>query len=304
MPEFSHISSEELVIRYANNYNLPPDEITFDMVQKHWLLEKSLTKQLLGSTPKNRQTTFYDAYNTLYNELPWLAKSGSNINHTASDQIYTNRWLPLLKEIKGKSIYEVGSGNGSLINFLASKGAICTGTEISNNRPDKSTVPNLEWHSTDGVNLINYEAKESYDIVISDQVIEHLHPDDIGIHFKNVFDILKPGGKYIFYTPHYYMGPGDVSLVFGKAEAEGMHLKEYKYHEVYGLLESVGFNKIDIPVNLDKTMRILPLLSAAIFLMLEKSLMCFKRIGLRKRIYHRLIKPFNMGTELVIIAQK
>lgn len=304
MSEFSPISNEELVIRYANNYNLQPDEITFEMVQKHWLLEKSLTKQLLESTPQNRQTTFYNAYNTLYNELPWLAKSGSNVNHTTSEQIYAKRWLPLLKEIKGKRIYEVGSGNGSLINFLASKGAVCIGTEISNSRSDKSTVPNLEWHNTDGVNLANYEAKESYDIVISDQVIEHLHPDDIGLHFKNVFDILKPGGKYIFYTPHYYMGPGDVSLVFGKPEAEGMHLKEYKYNEMYYLLKSAGFNKIDIPVSLDKTMRILPFLNARLFLMLEKSLMYFKSIKLRKRIYHRLIKRFNIANELVIIAQK
>lgn len=301
MAEFSN---DELVIRYANNYNLSHDAVTIDMVEKHWELEKLLTKQLLESTPEDRQTTFYNAYNTLYNELPWLAKSGSNVNDAASDQIYAKRWLPLLKEIKGKRIYEVGSGNGSLINFLASKGAVCTGTEISNSRPDKSTVPNLEWHNTDGVNLLNYEVKESYDFVISDQVIEHLHPDDISLHFKNVFEILKPGGKYIFYTPHYYQGPGDVSLVFGKPEAEGMHLKEYKYNEVYYLLKSVGFNKIDIPVNLDKNMRILPFLSTRIFLMLEKSLLSFKSIRLRKRIYHRLIKPFNIANEIVIIAQK
>ncbi|GAB2983580.1 class I SAM-dependent methyltransferase [Mucilaginibacter puniceus] len=300
----SEFSNDELIIRYANNYNLNADEVTFAMIQKHWELEKLLTKQLLESTPQNRQATFYNAYNTLYNELPWLAKSGSNVNHAASEKVYARRWLPLLKEIKGKRIYEVGSGNGSLISFLATKGAICTGTEISEGRPDKHAQPNLVWHSTDGVNLVNYEAMESYDIVISDQVIEHLHPDDIDLHFKNVFEILKPGGKYIFYTPHYYLGPGDVSLVFGKTQAEGMHLKEYKYHEVYSLLKSAGFNKIDIPVSLDKNMQVLSSLNASLFLMLEKSLMLFKSISMRKRIYHRLIKPFNITNEIVIIAQK
>jgi 2-polyprenyl-3-methyl-5-hydroxy-6-metoxy-1,4-benzoquinol methylase len=304
MGEFSNMSDEELVIRYANNYNLNHDAITIDMVQKHWILEKELTKQLLKSTPQNRLSVFYESYNTLYNELPWLAKSGSNVNDAVSEQIYSKRWLPFLNDIKEKKVYEIGSGNGSLITFLASKGAICTGTEISEGRPDKHTESNLEWHSTDGVNLTDYEAKESYDIVISDQVIEHLHPDDISLHFKGVFEILKPRGRYIFYTPSYYRGPGDVSLIFGTLEAEGMHLKEYKYNEVQQLLKSAGFNTITIPVNLDKEVKMLSGFKAGIFYMLEKSLMLFRGIRLRKRIYHRLIKPFNIGDEIVIIAQK
>jgi SAM-dependent methyltransferase len=300
---YNNISAENLVTRYVNNYGLNRDSISIDMILKHWELEKALTKQLLASTPSNRKTVFYEAYNTLYNELPWLVKTG-----TASDgnstKVYTTRWLSLLNDVKGKHIYEIGSGNGQLITFLADQGGICTGTEISENRPNKHPHPNLEWHETDGVNLIKYESEASYDFVISDQLIEHLHPDDIGIHFKNACQLLKSGGKYIFYTPHYYKGPGDVSLVFGTLEAEGMHLKEYKFHEIFKLLKAAGFTKIYIPVNLKTNTKMLSAIGIKGFLLLEKSLSVFKNIRLRKRIYHRLIKPFHISDELVIIAQK
>ena len=298
----NNISAENLVTRYVNNYGLNRDLINIDMVLRHWELEKALTKQLLDSTPSNRKTVFYEAYNTLYNELPWLVKTGTGGDDSA--KVYLTRWLPLLGEVKGKHIYEVGSGNGHLITFLADQGGICTGTEISENRPEKHSRPNLEWHETDGVNLAKYEPEASYDLVVSDQLIEHLHPDDIGIHFKNACQLLKPGGKYVFYTPHYYKGPGDVSLVFGTLEAEGMHLKEYKFHEIFKLLKEGGFTRIDMPVNLRTNAKMLSAIGIKTFLLLEKSLSVFKNIRLRKRIYHRLIKPFHISDELVIIAQK
>lgn len=301
---FNNISPEDLVSRYASNYNLDRKTINIEMVLKHWTLEKALTRQLRDSTPANRKTVFYEAYNTLYRELPWLAKSGSNVNDAVSAQIYTERWLSLLNDVRGKLVYEIGSGNGGLITFLADSGAICTGTELAESRPDKKPYPNLEWHNTDGVNLADYEPKAYYDLVISDQVVEHFHPDDISLHFENVNQLLKPGGKYIFYTPHYYIGPGDVSLVFGTLEAEGMHLKEYKYAEIYQLLKASGFKKIAIPVNLKNGVKMLPLLWVKVFLLLEKSLSIFKSVRLRKRIYHRLIRPLKISHEIVIIAQK
>jgi SAM-dependent methyltransferase len=304
MEYYNNISYENLVLGYAHNYNLSEDSVTIDMVFKHWNLEKDLTKQLLDSTPQNRKKVFYEAYNTLYNELPWLVKSGSNVNFELSDQVYMQRWMSILVEIEGKNIYEIGSGNGSLITFLANKGAICIGTEISDGRPDKTPQHNLEWHGTDGVNLAEYEPKEYYDFVISDQVVEHFHPDDISTHFENVNQILKRGGKYVFYTPNYYIGPGDVSRIFGCIEAEGMHLKEYRYYEIYKLLKSAGFSKVYIPVNLNGDVKILSAFKMKMFLTLEKSLLLIKSIRLRKRIYHRLIKPFKISQEIVIAAQK
>jgi SAM-dependent methyltransferase len=300
---YNNISYDDLVIRYAHNYGLAQDSLTIDMVLQHWKLEKDLTQQLLQTTPQNRKKVFYEAYNTLYNTLPWLQKTGS-INDVLPEQTYNERWAQLLGDVKGKTVYEIGSGNGNLIRFLANKGALCVATEISESRPDKQPMANLVWHNTDGTNLMEYEQKNHYDLVISDQVIEHLHPDDIYLHFKNVFGILKPGGRYVFYTPHYYIGPGDVSRIFGCIIAEGMHLKEYKYTEIYKVLKSTGFTGIDIPVNLKSGKTSYVMRWANLFLLLEQSLLLITSLSLRKRIYHRLIRPFHVSHEIVIIAQK
>jgi len=95
--------------------------------------------------------------------------------------------------------------------------------------------------------LDKYEELEYYDYIISNQVIEHLHPDDLYEHFNSAKAILKPGGKYIFNTPHRYTGPHDISRVFGCSYAVGMHLKEYTFNEIYKLLKKIGFSRISTP---------------------------------------------------------
>src|SRR5690606_20747310 len=67
---------------------------------------------------------------------------------------------------------------------------------------------------------------DSVDTAFSDQLIEHLHPDDAADHFRVVRQVLKPGGVYIFRTPHRLSGPHDVSRYFCE-HAEGFHLKEW-----------------------------------------------------------------------------
>ena len=92
-------------------------------------------------------------------------------------------------------------------------------------------------------------------MVISNQVIEHLHPDDLYGHFKGVYSILSSGwGRYIFTTPYRYVGPSDVSKIFKCDKPMGMHLKEYTYQELKELLERAGFKDIQavlrIPVKI------------------------------------------------------
>ncbi len=103
-----------------------------------------------------------------------------------------------------------------------------------------ASVPNLSWGVSDGVHLERFESAASYDIVISDQVLEHFHPDDIATHLSGVHQILKPGGRYIFSTPHRFSGPHDVSSVFKCDKPLGMHLKEYTYREFMTALRQGG----------------------------------------------------------------
>jgi len=236
---------EELIRRYKENYSIPADAIvTEEMILFHWNLEQQLTKELIASTPEKRWEVFENGYGRLYHEMAWL----NELVHTSepiSPQKQYSKWVDAIGD-SPLSIYEVGSGKGAMITYLASLGHDCTATEITRERGQKLVTSDtgVKWVITDGVHLDLFEQKEKYDLVVSDQVIEHFHPDDIHIHFQTANKILKPGGRYIFGTPHLYTGPSDVSAVFGCSAAKGMHLKEYTYRELIKAAKASGFTKV------------------------------------------------------------
>ncbi len=85
------------------------------------------------------------------------------------------------------------------------------GTEITNERGQVfSNDLKIKWGFIDGVNLDKYEELEYYDYIISNQVIEHLHPEDLFDHFVSVLAILKTVGRYIFNIQHRFTGPHDI----------------------------------------------------------------------------------------------
>jgi len=241
----------ELIARYKATYFIPAEApITEQMILFHWRLEKQLTRDLLCSTPQNRWETFDRSYTRLYSELEWMNRFAGESNTAVGESHYDQERWRLAIGPPPQTIYEIGSGKGELITYLARQGYICNATEVTCERGEKlsdSSVPNLSWSISDGVHLGSFEDAASYDVVISDQVLEHLHPDDLGVHLRGVHQILKPGGRYIFRTPHRFSGPHDVSRVFKCDRPLGMHLKEYTYREFVAALRQAGFTRVYFP---------------------------------------------------------
>jgi 2-polyprenyl-3-methyl-5-hydroxy-6-metoxy-1,4-benzoquinol methylase len=233
--------SDAIVARYKDNYGIGAEEpVTDAMVRKHWQLERALAHALLSSTPATRASVFEDAYTRLYRECDWLNRLRPSDNDSAA-------FLPFLKQLRGaRTIYEVGSGKGHLARFLSAHGIHCVATEITAERGKKLSQGSdgIAWHASDGIHLAAYEPPSHYDAVISSQVIEHLHPDDLPEHLRNVLAILKPGGAYVFNTPNALNGPADLSRIFGLHKAFCMHLKEYTYGELLSVLRATGFHSI------------------------------------------------------------
>ncbi len=228
-------SDAELTARYRLAYAIPDSvTITIDQVRQHWDLERELTERLLNSTPENRWATFEDAYTTLYSELSWLRASNDKPNSELRYREYAHLIGPGPFEI-----YEIGSGSGALLRHLSALGHRCKGTEITRERG--AGVEGITWGNSDGVHLDEFEPPASYDVVISSQVIEHLHPDDLVVHLRAARAILRPGGRYLFDTPNRLFGPFDVSDVFGYETAAGMHLKEYTYSDIRRAAATAGY---------------------------------------------------------------
>jgi SAM-dependent methyltransferase len=228
----------DVVSRYRRTYGLG-DEIGIEHVEAHRELEGRLTRELLASTPESRWQVFSAAYTELYQSVPWL---------NASDESRPARliaaWLKLVPE--SSDVFEVGSGRAELLRELVRRGHRCVATEVTQERGSKHLAESdgLQWHRTDGVHLASFEPDEAFDVVISTQVIEHFHPDDLLTHLDNARRILRPGGRYLFDTPHRSSGPHDLSRVFEFDRAQFMHLKEYTYEELASALNAVGFETV------------------------------------------------------------
>ena len=232
---FEELNPDEIVARYRENYSLGP-EIGINEVRLHADLEASLTDRLLSAPLAERGAIFEEAYSELYKKLPWLASVG-----TASG---LEAWPKLMKP--NSKVYEIGSGTGALAEYLARTGFDCTATEITQERGERdvSTVGGLRWRRTDGVHLDQFEEPGSFDYLISDQVVEHLHPDDIITHFRTALILLKPGGSYIVRTPHRRHGPQDLSRVFKLENPVFMHLHEFNFLEFDYICRESGYSDV------------------------------------------------------------
>ena len=92
-------------------------------------------------------------------------------------------------------------------------------------------------------------AGESVNVAYSNQLMEHLHPDDAVEQLRNIYDVLVPGGLYLCVTPSRLTGPHDISKYFDEV-ATGFHLKEYSISELHRLFQDVGFSKVRAYVGL------------------------------------------------------
>ena len=239
----------ELLKRYRSNYAIPTSRpLTEAEVRRHLDLERALTRELLASSPETRWETFERCYSRLYAELPWL-NAGEPTRHVLDD------W-PTLIGPPPRRVYEVGSGSGALARALAAEGYGVVATEVTRERgAAREDDERLRWGATDGVHLDQFAEAGSFDAVISDQVVEHLHPDDLREHLRGAFALLRPGGAYILRTPHAFVGPSDVSRVFGFNRPVGMHLKEYTYTDVAVAAAAAGFGPLAAPFGLPGPLR-------------------------------------------------
>jgi SAM-dependent methyltransferase len=84
---------------------------------------------------------------------------------------------------------------------------------------------------------------QSVDVAYSNQVMEHLHPDDALEQLAHIHRSLAPGGVYVCITPNRLTGPHDISMYFDE-RATGFHLKEYTFGDLRRLFLEVGFSRV------------------------------------------------------------
>ena len=206
----------------------------------HYRVERRLADRIRAAgSPEERRRVFETMYEELFREVPdhprLLAKEKLANDRTSDLEYDLAQLKPYLKP--GCTFLEIGAGDCALSARVARDAKHVYAVEIC----DQTRAPlpaNVELVISDGRSIAVPEA--SVDVAFSDQLMEHLHPEDAAVQLANIQRALKPGGAYVCITPNKLYGPSDISAYFDD-EARGFHLREYTLREVRRMFAESGF---------------------------------------------------------------
>jgi 2-polyprenyl-3-methyl-5-hydroxy-6-metoxy-1,4-benzoquinol methylase len=267
---------------------------TASQIREHYEIEKEIARKLRESTGEERKNLYTASYDELLQKVthhPCLTNKNSEVEKRRRVEKETRNLQPFLK--KDSVFLEVGPGDCAISCKVAETVkkvyAIDVSREITKNL---DAPPNFELILSDG-STINVAA-ESVDVAYSNQLMEHLHPEDASEQLRNIFRALKPGGVYFCSTPNRLTGPHDISRDFD-AVATGLHLKEYTVTDLDKLFRETGFSKTKVYLRFGEKRFFLPV---GIFKMAEGFLDLLPNF-LRKMVTFNRPVRYVLGIKLI-----
>ncbi|WP_442508743.1 class I SAM-dependent methyltransferase [Novipirellula sp. SH528] len=235
------------------------DQRSADEICHHYAVERELSDQLRHSNKEDRKQLYTSLYDEICKRVPNIPGWNVPLPPDALRRSVENK-VKFLKQLAtdDATYLEIGPGDCSVSLAMADKVgkviAVDVSTEITRNL---STPDNFEIIISDGTSIDVPE--QSVDVAYSNQLMEHLHPDDALEQLENVFRSLKPGGAYICVTPNKLSGPHDVSKYFDDTPT-GFHLKEYSTTELASIFRNAGFGKVNPYIWVKEKLIVLPLM--------------------------------------------
>jgi hypothetical protein len=221
------------------------DNRTPTQIREHYEIEKELANKLRNASKQERRFLYTSLYDELFQRVPLHPQLRLKKSPLESEKWVESQMMFLKSFLtKDTTFMEIGPGDCALSLEVAKSVkqvfAIDVSSEISKSLITKD---NFKLILSDGSNIAL--PNNSIDIAYSNQLMEHLHPDDAFEQLQNIFNALVSGGSYICCTPNRLGGPYDVSRYFDKV-ATGFHLKEYTISELSTLFRKVRFSKFKI----------------------------------------------------------
>ena len=214
-----------------------------ERLRAHYRVERRLADRVRAARDAaERREIFATMYDELFREVPDHPRL-LGAKDAASERDRDVAWdlaqlAPYLKP--GCTFLEVGAGDCALSRRVAESAKAVYAVDISD-QAIAELPANVKLVISDGRSIPVPE--ESVDVAFSDQLMEHLHPDDAREQLRNIQRCLKPGGVYVFITPNRLYGPSDISAYFDDV-ASGFHLREYTLEELGAILAECGFGHV------------------------------------------------------------
>jgi SAM-dependent methyltransferase len=218
-------------------------ERTREQLRRHYEVERELADRLRAAPAEERKRLYSSVYDELFRRVPdhpqltWKADAAERAQTVEAQLAVLDRFLS-----PDTAFLEIGAGDCAL-SLAASERvrrvyALDVSAEITR---DLETPENFELILSDGTSVP--VAEGSVEVAYSNQLMEHLHPDDAKQQLLEIRRALAPGGVYVCITPNRLLGPADISKHFDPV-ATGFHLKEYTNGELASLCREVGFRRV------------------------------------------------------------
>lgn len=239
------------------NPALIPDLRPPEQIREHYEVEKELARRLRAADREARKSLYQDVYEELYRRVPHHMKLTEKLTD-ANREERVERQLRWLRPALGPdSVFlEVGAGDCAVTLAAAEIARKSIAVEVSPTIAANAGTPsNFELLISDGTSIP--VPAGSVNVIYSQQLMEHLHPEDAMDQLRNIFNALAPDGRYYCSTPNRLTGPHDISRYFDRS-ATCFHLKEYTVGELAGLFRRTGFRKVEVIVNTTANMKTIP----------------------------------------------
>jgi GT2 family glycosyltransferase/SAM-dependent methyltransferase len=228
------IPHKSIITAYPESHNALRKQL-----QEHYEIEKELATRLRESSREERNTL----YASLYDEYNRRTAAGTALAQKQPSET-SPQWRFLRRFLHRDTVFlEVGAGNCTIslaaARYVKKVFALEVSTEITRH---VQGPPNFELVLFDGFDMPL--PAESVNVAFSDQVMEHIHPEDALEQLTNIQRVLANSGMYICITPNRLNGPHDISRHFDTV-ATGFHLREYTNSELSALFKRAGFARVE-----------------------------------------------------------
>jgi len=138
-----------------------------------------------------------------------FAKQYSDSNGDEGDYFHKTQIDPYVYKIigdpKGKTVYDLGCGNGYISRNLAKKGSKVFASDISKElikiAEEQSKDLNINYSVRNGIDFSGF-GDNQFDVVVMNMVIHYI--EDLDKLFKEISRVLKPNGVLAFSTNHFF----------------------------------------------------------------------------------------------------
>lgn len=212
-------------------------------LQHQFEVEQELAQRLRAAPQSRRGALYPRVYDELYQRVPMHPQLARLCDQERQQRLVGRQLRLLAPMLDDDTVFlEVGAGDGRLSLAVAELARQVYAIDVSEQIAHVAAAPaNFSLHLTDGTSIPVPDG--SVDLAFSNQLMEHLHPDDAMCQLGNIHRALAPGGRYVCRTPNRLTGPHDISRAFGR-EVRGLHLKEYTSRELVGLFHQAGFERV------------------------------------------------------------